>query len=54
MDKAVSLLVQMVSNKYVPNEVTYGTIINGLVKQGRAADGVCLLVSLEERKYLCE
>ncbi|XAR52873.1 hypothetical protein NMG60_11021191 [Bertholletia excelsa] len=52
--KKVTWAVQqnlMVQDKCVPNDVTYGTIINGLVKQGRAVDGVLVLVSMEERGY---
>nr|TKR84667.1 hypothetical protein D5086_0000256850 [Populus alba] len=51
LEKAISLLDRMVSSKCVPNVVTYGTIINGLVKQGRALDGACVLASMEERGY---
>ncbi|KAJ7004425.1 hypothetical protein NC653_009331 [Populus alba x Populus x berolinensis] len=51
LEKAISLLDRMVSSKCVPNVVTYGTIINGLVKQGRALDGARVLALMEERGY---
>ncbi|KAJ6414890.1 hypothetical protein OIU84_003831 [Salix udensis] len=51
LEKAISLLDRMVSSKCVPNVVTYGTVINGLVKQGRALDGARVLASMEERGY---
>ncbi|KAF5944667.1 hypothetical protein HYC85_018744 [Camellia sinensis] len=51
LDKAISLLDSMVLYKCVPNDVTYGTIINGLVKQGRAVDGGRAMISMEERGH---